>query len=759
MCACRLCVLPAELLHEVAVLLVACDDASAPEHLAATCSVHLAPIFRSSIEKGHICREIFDMEAIIRRASWLATSCPEEDVAEVNRRIRPQELGELLEAILTYVRTPIVDCLPLDHPDVDTAIMGIYALLLMDDGKTREMLDQWHTYSFVMAYVRKRLSLDEVTEPLPWPEQDEVILSALSAAWILTTPERLAAEPPLERERLRRGLLPYILMAFRYPAGELPAECFYPPVADGPQGLPHSDFVTAHGTYPIYPRTHQPILGLQSPFPTTPNVWPYAGRDFDFSHPLISSVAKLHYFVRQELGELQVPDHLAEDYPSRREAYRRRVQAEGIDRVGPFEVALTKEDIRKFNLHRGTPPPRRQPNRMTSMQWDADTMRCLMSSSLVGCALPFLLYLLYPHHHCAVESDAPPSALCDSIRMGNMYEPGTMNGLWRGRMLLPQLRFLQHALHQARRTPSFDAHMSDLVINFSAFRIREFVAGIADGARLPARNDARTGWVPYQTSMAVSEDGKECVVSTGTDRRYVYRAVEEHQRMFEAEGGACRAQCAGCQLRERLGKGTEEVDKVFESVGLGLVDTECEECGEHRPRPSKEFLYAFGTPVRETFGMQPQGEGGPEGEDDEDADEGPCADCQRRVFPPTQLKACNHVSSVLLHGTVDEADAAAMYDYELYGRVRPCDGMVGLLRFPKRDSRFAPPGISLAYYTFFYGYVIGGQNFVGTWRIVFPRGVIGQVVLGQDGAGMGGAAGAASEIFWEGPFTMQKVPE
>ncbi|KAL1664793.1 hypothetical protein GGF50DRAFT_101379 [Schizophyllum commune] len=741
MCASRLCVLPAELLHEVAVYLVACDDAAAPEHLASTCTIHLAPIFRSLVEKGHICREIFDMEAIIRRCDWLATSCPEEDLGRANGRIRSEDLGELLDVVLNYVRTPIVNHTPLDHPDVDAAIMGIYALLLMDDGKTREMLEQWHTYSFVMAYVRRRLSLDEVTSPVPWPEQDEVLLCALSAAWILTTPEHLLAEPPQERERLRRGLLPFILMPFRYPAGELPAECFYPPVADGPQGLPHSDLVTVHGNYPIYPRTRQSHMAR--PSHTVPNVWPYAGRDFDFSLPLVSSVAKLHYFARQELSELSIPDHLAEDYQSRWEAYLRRRQEEGSQI--PFEVELTKEDIRKYNQTRGTPLPRRNPHYPTSLQWDADTMRCLMSSALVG-----------------YDNDHPPSALCDSIRMSHMYELGTMTGLWRGRMLLPQLHYLQNALQEPVRTPLFDAQMSELVMNFSAWRISEFVAPIEDDARIPGRDDARTGWLPYNTSFAVSGDGKKCDVFS-RNKKYVYRSVEEHKKAFApADDDSDRKpeECAGCKLRERFGSGKEDVDAIFESVGLGLEEVECEECGCCPRRPSRDFLYAFGTPVRESFSVQTEEqEDGEDGEGEDEENEGPCAECQRRVLPPRSLKACNHVSSVLLHGTMDETDAAALYDYELYGRVRPCDGMIGLLRFPKqRDSRFSPPGISSAYYTFFYGYVIGGQNFVGTWRIVFPRGMIGQVVLGENG-GIGGAAEGASEIFWEGPFTMQKVPE
>ncbi|TRM66922.1 hypothetical protein BD626DRAFT_565982 [Schizophyllum amplum] len=742
-CLCRLCKLPAELLHEVAVLLVAIDDVTAPERLSATCP-HLATLFCSLSEKGHICREVFNTNGIIRRCGWLAMECDEADVDKLSSRAKAEDLGELFTAVLDYVRPPIVNRLPLDNPDVEGAVMGLYGLLLMDEGKTREMVDQWGTYSFVMAYIRHRLSIDEVTEPTPWPEEDEPLVAALATAWILTTPENLRAEPPKERERLRRGLLPYIVMPFRYAVGELPAEFFYPPVTDGPGehgGLPQT-VLTIHGPYPIYPRA---AVGA----PTAPCVWPYAGRDFDFSHPLISSVARLHFFARQELGELKVPDHLPEDYETRRAIWLQEVRA-GTAPSGSFRVELTKADVRKFNKHRGTPLPRLQ----YPEQWDADSMRCLMSSSL----------------QVGFEPEKPPSALCDHIRLNHMYTPGLLDGLWRGRMLLPQLSFLQETLSADQRTPYFDARTSDMLMNFSAIRIREFVSDIKENARVPAENDARMGWLPYGTVLQVSDDGKECVASVNGDQRFVYRHITEHQKAHRENEGA---ECFGCRVRERLDG--EDVESVFESVGLGLEETTCDDCDGPVRRPSAQFSYAFGTPVREggmtSSQAQPQPEEDEKGQtssDDDDEEtsgasddgysdaEGPCFSCRRRVLPPRQMKPCNHVASVLLHGTVDEADAAALYDYEVYGRVRPCDGMVGLLRFPKKNSLFTPEGEAGAYYTFFYGYIIGGQNFVGTWRIVFPKGMAGRVVLGENG-GVGGAAEGGTEIFWEGPFTMQKA--
>ena len=57
--------------------------------------------------------------------------------------------------------------------------------------------------------------------------------------------------------------------------------------------------------------------------------------------------------------------------------------------------------------------------------------------------------------------------------------------------------------------------------------------------------------------------------------------------------------------------------------------------------------------------------------------------CDCRTTPPRAVKECCHTSSILLVGTTDERHAAAWFDWEYYGRVRSCDGMIGLLRFPK----------------------------------------------------------------------------
>lgn len=58
---------------------------------------------------------------------------------------------------------------------------------------------------------------------------------------------------------------------------------------------------------------------------------------------------------------------------------------------------------------------------------------------------------------------------------------------------------------------------------------------------------------------------------------------------------------------------------------------------------------------------------------------------------------------------MDDRHAEAWGRFEYYGRVRPWDGLIGIVRMgvspDNAGSKF-----------FFYGYIYGGRTFVGNWR-------------------------------------------
>ncbi|KAI4519814.1 hypothetical protein K525DRAFT_271378 [Schizophyllum commune Loenen D] len=919
-CAHRLCLLPFELLQQVGSHLAA-EDPDALDALAASCP-RLKDVIASPHTGAFIFGEVFNTGAIHRRVSWIPARHLAPDASSAGPRacgihLRPHHLSGQLQAYFMNVRTPLLRRVPPSDPDAESAIMHAFIMLMVDDGRNAQMLDRWGAYDFAMAYVLMRIEADSQPKDAeqaargacPWPSMDDELAAALWVAWHLTTEERLAAERTGQVLKILEGLLPFLVMPFRYAAGEIPPDFFYPPLGVGPQGmyLPQS-LRTVHGNYPVFPRSNPP------PY------WPYVGYQFTFPPPLLSAVAKLHWFARRQRIHIPIPQLLATTYAERKAQHAERVAREGWAAVGAMGVQFTQEDIHEVNVNKAVrlpwhpyplslpastanaspaaeaastaenaaqanannaenaaqaganavgntndtnaanaaqadananvasnesaaapsasadtsstsasadgpstststtadnahapstsdeestpsndrnassdtymPPPAsliepflrlgRQPPFTKSMAWDTDAARCVMSNSA----------------HVAFDPRHPPSQLADSIRLGQMYQPGSMEGLWQGRMLVPSVPALQALLDTNERPLSNDVIHSDTIqMRPVVFRMKEFACPMPLGCgrvdshhhgnaystldpRLPANNAPRSGWLPPGTRLVVSEDGKTCNAVMADGRVYPYRSVNEP---------VDPTQCEGCVIRERVGR--EGMERVFEQYGLGLgtpvgggrvamgqnvrgvVGEACAQCGGRKKLPTRDFMYAFGRPAQEDEGWD-VGSWDEEMEQmnaTEDANDGSPMDvgadanahappCDCRTTPPRALKECCHTASILLVGTTDERHAAAWFDWEYYGRVRSCDGMIGLLRFPKAGSQFAT-GHFHASYTFFYGYIHGGRNFVGTWRRVFPDGTMGPVLFGENGEDVGGAGEGGAEIFLEGPFSFAKVDE
>lgn len=152
-------------------------------------------------------------------------------------------------------------------------------------------------------------------------------------------------------------------------------------------------------------------------------------------------------------------------------------------------------------------------------------------------------------------------------------------------------------------------------------------------------------------------------------------------------------------IAQRLG----DVDRIFASVGLGRTQASVLE-------------------------MDVDGDEDGEGWMDVDSEDDEESDRDVDVEDPLIAPPCHGVRDVLIHGSSDPPHALAWHPFVFRGRVRPWDGLVGILRVSK-DGAFTD--------TFFYGYVVGGQNFVGNWRNV-------------------GAEMDAGVPAWEGAFSMSK---
>ncbi|KAF9255649.1 hypothetical protein L218DRAFT_1033105 [Marasmius fiardii PR-910] len=69
---------------------------------------------------------------------------------------------------------------------------------------------------------------------------------------------------------------------------------------------------------------------------------------------------------------------------------------------------------------------------------------------------------------------------------------------------------------------------------------------------------------------------------------------------------------------------------------------------------------------------------------------------------------CDGIQDIVITGETDNRHSQAWNHFTFHGRIRHHDGMVGILRCPRRA------GVGSI---FFYGTIIGGQNFVGNWRV------------------------------------------
>lgn len=95
-------------------------------------------------------------------------------------------------------------------------------------------------------------------------------------------------------------------------------------------------------------------------------------------------------------------------------------------------------------------------------------------------------------------------------------------------------------------------------------------------------------------------------------------------------------------------------------------------------------------------------------DDDMDTDSDEDSDTEEVIH-----KSCSGIQDLLLTGETDISHGQAWNHYIFYGRVRRWDGLIALVRVPRHINGHEPRYLGRWVFT---GYVVGAQNFVGTWR-------------------------------------------
>ncbi|KAG5635339.1 hypothetical protein H0H81_011661 [Sphagnurus paluster] len=182
-----------------------------------------------------IFRQKFDSGAVIRRHGGI---CPTAwaYVAQLHRylaALRVFRRGDVHEGVCDGLWRDDVPDIGLDE-----ALQIGVVMMMEDDGKNvRQMLLWARADIFVKRLLTRRLYAGAEAQD-GWPSDDEVNANALWLLWLLTSEESLLRETQEERESITRLLTPFIYAPFRYTPFYAPPDHFLipPPSLPTPPG-------------------------------------------------------------------------------------------------------------------------------------------------------------------------------------------------------------------------------------------------------------------------------------------------------------------------------------------------------------------------------------------------------------------------------------------------------------------------------------------------------------------------------------------
>ncbi|KAJ6550240.1 hypothetical protein B0H19DRAFT_1160673 [Mycena capillaripes] len=570
-----------------------------------------------------------------------------------------------------------------------------------------------------------------------WPRDADGAAAALWVLWFFEGEDNLRAEPEPLRRHLMTLLLPLVVAPFRYTSTLAPPHHYSIPllpevylssafhsqevVSQRGQGI---TIPTHHGAYPIY------ALGAPSPSHSTSTAPPSTfvvgsrqsraqaqARRQNVARLLCAPPARLLFFARMQTGaRMGVPPHLPRD---RTEGNARWVANGG---VGPPPVSPTQEDIHEKNTR---PLVRFE---RTSVEADLGVDPDIDASFLDGDDPTYMrngrderwaahrwrarLCREYTAGWVAGSNTEVPPGLGLGRRalpghIGRVYTLGSFAGLWTGTMLMPS----EPAYNALVDTVGGGFPPGGLVRDdFVAaarpvyMRIQEHWSFHPHQPVPPPAPDSttadeglRSGWLPPGAEVVGVSGGQvEVQVPAVADpsdestwgRRpetatYIYHTVLDAHASAAGHPAHDVESCSGCikvKERKRWERGralrTEDVSPSHPSSSHS----------DHTPpyeAPLDALWPEWDAPAWAAHGF----------------DEGDVWE-----------SACDGVQDVIFTGATDPRHGMAWHHYEYAGRVRPWDGLIGLVMRP-RDR-------TLGLATFFIsGHLVGRDTFEGTWQM------------------------------------------
>ncbi|KAG1724859.1 hypothetical protein EDB19DRAFT_292975 [Suillus lakei] len=651
-----LCKLPTEILEDIVLELISHESTSTIIPLLQTCKQinHILAFPENSHLYSRIFRSRFDSAASVRRLG--------------SRTHHSRHLAHQLvwySSALKCIRRANV----YDHGVLD-AFWASFALMSENDGKNRQHLEAAGLPDFVDEFVRKRLYENNV-DTHGWPNESPINCLALWLLWFTSTEERLKAETTARRNEIIRLVLPFVIVPFRYPSAHAPHNHFAMPLSDNSDGHLRQSILPAHGAFPLY----------RSGIARTTHF--YDRTDLEIGIPLASTAAKLIFFSRRQVTPIGVPIHL----PLNRQ---HAIQLGFGDQIGP-----TQEDVHELNQHNVV-------KHLPATAWDDADDNSLSPSSQLDDDWYRLTDCIYPMEKSSLKNAH--------------YTYGSATGLWQGRILVPNDNAFATILQHVQMPEEFTEQQLFLNAAPLFMRLREYhCVDPQDPVPTGGANDGfddgiSNAWIPR--GVNVTEDVHEGKLKfQHHDRTYTYEAYRPGSTNSHDE-----ATCRGCQFRGTCDVVYREHDDQFlaeRSQGVVEddadvdVDVDFEDDGQFLQDASAQYDSVIDDVFRQSDEVMDE-----DADLDADVDLAFVSDDDSDEEEYCVTRKCNGVLDIALVGETDFKHGQAWNHYRFYGRVREWDGLVALVRIPAHPH---PTTQGLGIWVFS-GYIVGGKNFVGTWR-------------------------------------------
>jgi hypothetical protein len=413
-----------------------------------------------------------------------------------------------------------------------------------------------------------------------------------------------------------------------------------------------------HFTIPIPDHGEQEIQSM-----------PTAHGEYPCPHPSERLVLDKHYLEQVELAVpvITIPAKLL--YFARQDRMHRPVPsflpATRADAVAHNRTGATQEDIVELNLHGSTKLPQHTTSEwarsLSEEQWILETNGPYDS----GIRAPSVLWdddwNRLSHCFDPLERDWTPLN----------YTFGSMNGLWQGQLMFPSEASVMQLVQLPDMPANFTAQTFHAVSTPIFMRLEEFHCPTTN-TPLPSLSShhasATTNWFAHGVRPYETIDGVR--LEAAGQANYYRKFTGRHDSHDQASCPQCKTDRALEAEQRRARLHAQGYEHVFERAGLGTTNVLSDD---------DVVMSNVQAPGSDSFKRQYHGK-----------------------------DKCNGVSDIFFVGSTDLKHSQAWNKFFFYGRVRRWDGLIGILRIAPSHR---------ASDLFLSGYLIGGQNFVGNWRM------------------------------------------